>query len=436
MTLESTMTLLTAEAESSSGRMGAGSVPGFLAPDGDCHRAVVTKAIVRDPVKVTIRGEAHETKRTAFAERFSFGLVDFTDFASLASAIAILRDQWHSTLIYGAPLPGMEDFPTIGRRKNPKPGKGACIDDDYRTHVIILDIDKLLLPARLRGWEDPEACARWTWRRICKQYPAFEGVKAVWCASNSAAVRRPADDDDPEGPKKSDYAKFHFWCLSDTMLGRDDLRLLAEGWEMIDRSVFDSIQVHYTARPWCQHPEDDPLLGKPNHGVIGGTAEAVRWIDVETLAMRRMKAAGKERRAAHEAPKVTLPYSAADAPEESSRMAKGAKRKMLAGFADESDSHDKIVRWSVAVGAMVASHEMTEADADEIRRAALETGGGANRKNEGPTWDSGYKFGMGKGDGGARRLEKEGPWVTAAEAARDDRSMTKMERMRRDLKSS
>lgn len=79
--------------------------------------------------------------------------------------------------------------------------------------------------------------------------PAFHGVSCCWQLSNSAGH-----------VKNAGKLKVHLWYWLETPYASEQLRAWAKAFEVpLDRSVLDSIQVHYTSRPLFAEGLTDPV---------------------------------------------------------------------------------------------------------------------------------------------------------------------------------
>lgn len=118
--------------------------------------------------------------------------------------------------------------------------------DDQPLHTVLIEVDQYE-PQGIDPVADPEAAIR---QFVHRSLPVEFGVASVhWQMSNSAGHA-----------KHAGKLKVHLWYWLATPYTSAQLRAWAEALGLpIDRSVFNPVQVHYTAAPVFEAGVDDPV---------------------------------------------------------------------------------------------------------------------------------------------------------------------------------
>lgn len=187
----------------------------------------------RQLTKNHITGESYDsTSKLTAATAHSFDTLK-----ELQKLLNKLRVRYDSCVIRGVQKAGISG--SLRRRKTHF--------EDVPQAWVMLDLDSLKLPKRLRSTPYTDAHALFASRRLPA---AFHGCGFVWQASASAGV-------DPK------VGKLHLWFLLDAPLSAAQLRVWSKmpGWEHVDPATLAAVQCHYTADP-IGGPYVGPRLGR------------------------------------------------------------------------------------------------------------------------------------------------------------------------------
>lgn len=178
----------------------------------------------------------------------------------LAELLSKLESDPRACIIRGEPMPHV-DLSKPVRRTKWKTGN----EEPYFRSVeegqpwLCIDFDDLKCPDHIAAETDPEAAIR---HLISLLPPEFHNVTCLWQWSSSAGV------------KGWDNLRAHLWFWLDRGVHDDDLRRWAKTNDVkIDGSLFNAVQVHYTAAPIF---EDVPDPVRRRSGLLRGLSDAVQ----------------------------------------------------------------------------------------------------------------------------------------------------------------
>lgn len=142
-------------------------------------------------------------------------------------------------------------------------GENAAFDPMPRRWVM-LDMDKIEVPAYFDPAKNPEAIITWLINHLPEP---FRNVSCVYKFSSSQSVPAKIGEES----KKTVSAHLWFWC--DKPVADDEWKRYFKVHPCnVDKAVFTGVQPHFTARPLFQNM-DDPL---PNRcGLLKGDADTV-----------------------------------------------------------------------------------------------------------------------------------------------------------------
>lgn len=227
------------------------------------------------------------------AKTFSVELVAVENLVELHRLLADLETDPRAFIIRGAPKA------TTDLRRTPRTlRKGGGAFADTPRAWIMLDADKMPLPAGSSVLADPEDVARYLVDLFAGFAPELEGATAIVQFSSSAGIAERAEAEIGSGlpdrwgdlAKGADKISAHIWFWLDVPAGGDELTRWAKaineriGYKAIDPATLNAIQAHYTAAPIFGAGLHDPLKGRRTV-LVEGSAETVT-LDIPAEAPR------------------------------------------------------------------------------------------------------------------------------------------------------
>ena len=173
-------------------------------------------------------------------------------------------------VIRGKPIEGT-NLAATSRKKQENGGNFA----DVLRHWVMLDLDRVTIPAATSVLEEPESVARLVVDLIASHVPELEGVSSVVHFSSSAGLGDMADAEVAAGmpprwkgvAKPSNVVGAHAWFwLARPVTGAELDRWhhavnAAAGHKFIDPVTLRTVQPHYTAAPVFGEGLRDPVPG-------------------------------------------------------------------------------------------------------------------------------------------------------------------------------
>lgn len=176
----------------------------------------------------------------------------------IAKIIDGISSESRKAIIRGKIRNGMSD---VVQRKLHNPD--AAFDPIARPYVM-LDIDKLKCPDHYDASKNPKQVAKWAIATLPK---VFQNVTCYYKFSSSQNVP------DKEGNTQKGVVSIHLWFWCDRpVLDEEWKRYLKAVSAPVDTSLFNAVQLHFTANPIFENM-DDPLPKRS--GIIGGVKDYV-----------------------------------------------------------------------------------------------------------------------------------------------------------------
>lgn len=173
------------------------------------------------------------------------------DIRSLAALLSDLQHDPHAAIIRGAYPGDAIAIPILEKEQDRywQPGyvlRRKVVFKDRRSHMLMFDIDRFK-PALADPKSDPAGCIDEFVRANLPE--CFLGVSCYWQLSNSAGHQ-----------KVEGLFNAHVWFWLDTPYSSAELkRWAATEARAVDLSLFDEIQLHYTANPLFEAGVIDPI---------------------------------------------------------------------------------------------------------------------------------------------------------------------------------
>ena len=198
------------------------------------------------------------------AKWFDISQRDVADIHGLSALLLSLETDPHSCIIRGTPNSETDTTRSVRR----------LIDhfEDKPLHAVLVEIDDYR-PVMNDPMSEPEEAAL---EYIAECLPAeFQNVSFHWQLSNSAGS---------EG--KQHLLKAHLWFWLEQPYSSAILRAWAKHKDLeLDRSVMQTVQVHYTATPLFEAGRVDPIAVRSGF-VLGGRDDVPLDIDLSELHIR------------------------------------------------------------------------------------------------------------------------------------------------------
>lgn len=196
---------------------------------------IATKRITRDDTGEIVIHEFNAGKY------FNVGILPVDGIVALSDTLTALEDFPKALVIRGDPVAG-PDWESRTRRL-----KTNFLTPEEGRHWVMLDLDKIPLPKRLRG--DPTSSD--VREHVISLLPReFHDASYHWQLSSSAGFRG------------YDKVSFHFSFWLDRAVHDRDLKRWTEhenkraGYKLIDPALFNDVQAHYTAAPIFEDVEN------------------------------------------------------------------------------------------------------------------------------------------------------------------------------------
>jgi hypothetical protein len=210
----------------------------------------------------------------------------------LAEVLRRIEPDARACVIRGEPI-AETDLSDTRRKKIENGGSFA----DVPRHWIMLDLDKVRLPAGTSVLDDPADAARVVVDLIADHVPDLDGVTAIVQFSSSAGIEDMAEAEAVAGlparwdgvVKRGAGVGAHVWYwLSSPATGAELDRWAAAanariGHKFIDPATLRTVQPHYTAGPVFGATLRDPLHGRRTL-LIEGEADAATLVIPEVAA--------------------------------------------------------------------------------------------------------------------------------------------------------
>jgi len=196
------------------------------------------------------------------------------DLKSLGEALNSLAKEPRKLVIKGQIK---KDMPTVVVRK--VNGSDATFDAVARPYIM-LDIDKFACPEFMNPAKNPEESVKWVLDTLPEP---FRNTSCYYKFSSSQNVL--------SGSKQGANISIHLWFWCDRSVLDDEWKRYFNSVDSpVDKTLFSSVQIHYTATPVFENM-DDPL---PNRGgFYQGKNEVVHVPDIPEPEVRK-KAARSE----------------------------------------------------------------------------------------------------------------------------------------------
>jgi hypothetical protein len=157
----------------------------------------------------------------------------------------------------------------------------------------MLDLDGISLPPGYSVIAEPEACVEWAVQHLLP--PEFREASFVYQLSSSAGLT-----------KADDHLNVHLWFFTDRPFWDEELRNWAHWWntkeqgKIVDPSLYNPVQPHYTCDPELLEGLVDPLAGR-RLGVVRRKRRTVplympteaELVEVGRLKIARARDAGR-----------------------------------------------------------------------------------------------------------------------------------------------
>ena len=211
----------------------------------------------------TTDGEIH-TKGYDLAKEFSIELIDVDGIVQLSELLSSLEDNPFSCVIRGAPhLDTVLDKHI--RRRMYREGEKAQESPflDVAIPWMLIDIDTLPLPDGYDYIDEPEQVVKYAISQLPQE---FHNTYCHWQFSSSAGIKNP------------NIIKLHLWFWLESPCNSYDLKRWASQVNqlkgtIVDTSVYNAVQIHYTATPIFNGSTKDPL--KIRSGLLNGGSDVV-----------------------------------------------------------------------------------------------------------------------------------------------------------------
>lgn len=238
--------------------------------------------------KTIVRTDAGGETRTRQLVKFYKGEeLEVFDIRTFAAVLEKASADPHKCVVRGAIAPGV-DRGRMLRRKYAKDGEPATLVERPRAWLL-MDVDKLALPAGFDPFADPVETVRW----VRSKMPVCFHAATCWYQFTGSA-----------GIKPGLHIRLGFWL--DRPLGEAELKRWlaqkvaepgksAKTWfreHPVDPAVFTTAQPIYVATPIIEAGAQDPLAGRcARSGVVDGASEVVTVPSIEARPVERTKAA-------------------------------------------------------------------------------------------------------------------------------------------------
>ena len=201
---------------------------------------------------------------------FEFRVYPISGIRELAKALAMLEPVSTALIIRGAPLA------TLTAEESQRRLKANFQTPPQGRNYFMVDIDKLALPAGVQLTKDT---IEKVIDHVVNQLPVeFQRTSFYWQLSSSAGV------------KDASSVSMHLWYWLDRPISDSELKHwgkavnTARGFNLIDVSLFNDVQAHYTAAPIFEGM-DDPFLTRS--GLIEKEEHEVALIPPATEQLAR-----------------------------------------------------------------------------------------------------------------------------------------------------
>jgi putative DNA primase/helicase len=233
------------------------------------------------------------------AKTFSVELVPVENLVGLHRLLLDLETDPRAFIIRGAPKA------TTDLQRTPRTlRKGGGAFADTPRAWIMLDADKVALPAGSSVLSDPEDVARYLVDLFAGFAPELEGATAIVQFSSSAGIAERAEAEISSGlpdrwgdlAKGADKISAHIWFWLDVPADGAELTRWAKainervGYKVVDPATLNAIQAHYTAAPIFGAGLHDPLKGRRTV-IVQGATDAVT-LDIPAEAPRPIYTGG------------------------------------------------------------------------------------------------------------------------------------------------
>lgn len=223
---------------------------------------------------------------------FSAETVPVASVHDLLRELRRIEPDARACVIRGEPVAGADMSAT--RRK--KVENGGAFEDVPR-RFLMLDLDKVKLPAGASVIDDPADAARVIVDLVAAHVPELQDVTAIVQFSSSAGIEDLAEAEAAAGlparwdgvVKRGAGVGAHVWYWLDTPANGAELDRWAKaanariGHKFIDPATLRTVQVHYTAGPVFGETLRDPLPGRRTL-LIEGEADAATLVIPEVAA--------------------------------------------------------------------------------------------------------------------------------------------------------
>ncbi|MDA9982671.1 hypothetical protein N9H39_08040 [Gammaproteobacteria bacterium] len=185
---------------------------------------------------------------------------------SLSECLLDLEKKQHSLVIRGELIPGMDLSGPVTRTSYDIPSKGqkAYFRSAQGVQWICIDVDKMALPKEMDVNKHSEKVIRYIIKKLPKY---FHDVTCHWQFSASAGVF------------KNGTVSLHLWFWLSRPVSDHEAKEWAmsvkEKESIIDISLYNPVQAHYTAAPIFKDGIDDPMAKRS--GLLTEKADTVQF---------------------------------------------------------------------------------------------------------------------------------------------------------------
>ncbi|MBC4018725.1 hypothetical protein [Siccirubricoccus deserti] len=250
------------------------------------HRRMMAKEYAISPNGMVVKREFTEPKHFSVTRREVDGI------EALHTALVEIERDPRACVIRGEPRPDTD----LTRTRRVKKGEAATFDDVPRRWIMV-DADKVPLPAGTSVIDDPADVARFLVELFAGFAPELEGVTAVVQFTASAGIGEMAEAEAAAGmkPRWAGVSKpgsgtgAHLWFWLTEPQGEAALIRWANainakvGHKAIDPMGLRTVQPHYTAGPVFGAGLRDPLAGRRTVLVWGSADAATLEIPAEPV---------------------------------------------------------------------------------------------------------------------------------------------------------
>jgi hypothetical protein len=248
------------------------------------HRRMMAKEYEISPNGLVAKREFTEPKHFSVTRREVDGI------EALHAALVEIEREPRVCVIRGEPRPDID----LTHTRRVKKGEAATFDDVPRQWIMV-DADKVPLPAGTSVIDDPADVARYMVELFAGFAPELEGVTAVVQFTASAGIGEMAEAEAAAGmpPRWAGVSKpgsgtgAHLWFWLTGPQGEAELVRWANainakvGNKAIDPATLRTVQPHYTAGPVFGAGLRDPLAGRRTVLVRGSADAATLEIPAE-----------------------------------------------------------------------------------------------------------------------------------------------------------